>query len=107
MSLNLRDLAYELDGYREQVENDEEPDDQDRFEALIDLEKYVGDLHVAHRRVALLTEDEHTDYVRDLYEENIPPNIAVHVDWKAVADDDLTDWTCIEFDGETYYTRDV
>lgn len=113
-SRDLRDLANELDDLREQRENDGSDDEHDaeRLAALEGLERDLGDLHIAaNHGVYLIHEDDFADHARDQAEELIGQDMRqwpfTCIDWDQAADDLKHDYTVIEFDGNTFYTRDV
>lgn len=114
MPLDFRALALELDDLRTRAEEDPAvvlpADDLARVHELENLAEYVGgDLHVAaNHGVTLLDESEAKREIRDGAEDEAQlGTFGPYIDWDRFCDDALSDWTVIEFDGETYYTRDV
>lgn len=109
MSIDLKELAEELDELREEF--DLGPEGKERMEALATLEQELGgDLHIASRNVTLIHENDFKkyaqDYARDmgLKTDGWPYD---SINWEEAADDLKPDFTSVDFDGESYYTRDV
>ena len=113
--LDLRDLAKELDDLetRDLNANDLDEDEQARFAELKKLQDQVGgDLHTAaNNEPALIPDSEFEEYTRELCEDihgkalreaGFPFN---HIDWASAAKELQSDYTDIEFDGETYWWR--
>lgn len=113
--LDLKRLADELDVLRERVQDGEtlDEEEQDRLMALERLENSLGDLYGASDDgVYLIPKDEFKDYCRDLAEDcgylNGKDNpLLNYVDWDAWAEDCSTDYSLVEFEGQSYYTRDI
>jgi hypothetical protein len=105
-------LAQELDDLRAEAEETAlEPDDREHLDALLALEETLGDLHVAENHgVSLIVERDFKQYAIDMAEDmglKIDGWPYDAIDWHDAAEELKMDYTVIEFDGETYYTRDV
>lgn len=120
--LDVRELAEELDELRERIQDWRDkasqsewvPDEDDlaREKALELLENALGgDLHVFVNHGGQLVEDSDRKQIAQDAAEDQGVDFSswpyTAIDWTEATDDYFTDWTCIEFDGETYWTRDV
>lgn len=115
-NLNLKALAKELDDLREMKEEMEESGklndyfDSDRFQDLESLEHVLGDLHIASREKNLIHEDDWREYAQtladDIYDLRNMGTLANYIDWDAWADDLQSDYSCVDFEDETYYYQD-
>lgn len=119
-SLDLSELAEELDELRDRREfAAENPDDDDaepleadeeaRYEALAGLESELGDLHIASRNKGpFIAEVDFEDYAAEVAEDLgvVSRDCAHYLDRARWADDLQSDYSSVEFDGETYYYSD-
>jgi hypothetical protein len=108
--MNLRELAEELDELREEFDLGVEG--KERLEELSTLEKTLGgDLHAAaNHGMSLIAEGDFKQHAMEMaenlgHEINGWPYDAI--DWDEAADTLKSDYTAVEFDGETYYTTDL
>lgn len=112
--LDLKELADELDDLRGR-ENDEDwpldEDDEDRLKALSKLEDELGDLHVASRyKSPMCSDSDWREYCEEMADDcgmcERNSTLANYVDWDRWADDCQSDYSSVEFDGETYWYHD-
>ena len=103
--LDTRDLLEELEQLNSQEELSEE--EVERRSDLLVLQKEIG-LEFRHG-VTLFTEQEAEDYFREMAEDcgmiDKSNNLGDYIDWERWADDCLSDYTSVDFNGETYYYR--
>jgi antirestriction protein len=103
-------LADELDELREARADGDEDYDEDRLEALEDLEEQLfaeGDLHRAAASGPFIAEGRSfEDYAMEVAEETLGIDVsawpAFHIDWERAARDLQMDYTAVEFEGTTY-----
>jgi hypothetical protein len=119
MSLDIRSLANEWEDLNTEIEDseaqEEEPDEgdverRDKLQELADELGY-GDLNdVLEAGIDLIAEDEFEDHAREVAEDLLGVNTndwpMTCIDWKRAAEEMQTDYTTIEWDGDTYWTRD-
>jgi hypothetical protein len=86
-------------------------DEEERLKSLEDLENTLGDLHVAaNHGVTLIADGSFKDHAMDVAEsmgalgKGWPFDC---IDWERAADQLKVDYSIVEFEGETYYTRDL
>ena len=113
--LDLRNLARELEDLQDRHDDPEadplDDDELDRLNALLKLEKDLGDelIDAARNEPTLIPEDRWVEYWKEYAEDagycskNNP--LSDHIDWKSWADEALCDYTEVEFEGVTYYYR--
>lgn len=105
-----RDLYEEFDGLRDRNDSaangSQDEDDQldeiemARLEALEDLFDTIDE------NTALIEVSTFEDYVRELAEEGADlGSMSIYIDWEHYARDMSTDYSVIEFAGDTYYYR--
>jgi len=104
--LDMDDLATELDELRE-ARDDGEEYDEDRLEALEDLEAELGNLNAAREMGPFIAEGRSfEDYAMEVAEEILGIDVsawpAFHIDWERAANELQMDYTAVEFDGTTY-----
>jgi len=109
-NLDLKELWEEIEDFRlNQISNKK----SDREKDLDLLEKNLGcSLYEAWKQnVNLISEADFKDFAMEeakcLSEVNFNDWPYNRIDWDQAAEDLKSDFTCIEFDGATYYTRDV
>ena len=86
---------------------DWERDELDDLKALAEDGENIGDWQYG---ATLIRDSYFVDYARELAEDigaidRDAPWPARHIDWEAAADELQTDYTSVEFDGVTYWTR--
>lgn len=112
--LDIRDIIARFEQLEEDEQRDEEEETEFRqLESLLDDcrgcggdEQWRGDWYP----VTLIHGRYFVKYAQELAEDcgmvaddaRWPNN---HIDWEAAADELLQDYTIIDYDGETYYTR--
>ena len=106
--LDVKELAEELDDLKAADEEGEEID-EDRLSELEDLETELGDLHLASRdKEPFVNDRDFREYAMEQAEEM---GITTrgwpfdYIDWDAAADALQSDYTSVEFDGQTYWYR--
>jgi len=114
-SLDLRDLAEELEGLKEKLSNSGfSHTDQIRLSALKELENQLDSslIEASDNEPQIIHEDEWLDYCKQLASDcdfiggkvkNNP--LLYHIDWESWADEVMTDYECIVFDGNQYMYR--
>ena len=106
--LDMNALADELDELREARDDGDEDYDEDRLEALEDLEAQLedGDLHRAAPSGPFIAEGRSfEDYAQEVAEDmgiDVASWPAFHIDWERAAHELQMDYTAVEFDGTTY-----
>jgi hypothetical protein len=61
--------------------------------------------------VTIIHEDYFTQYVEDYCKElgyisdDLPSFIEYNIDWDGVAEDFMSDYACVDYDGASYYVR--
>lgn len=107
---DLNDEIDELEALRDRAAEEGDPfsaypDECKRYQALIALRDDIGSEW--RHGVALIPESEFEDYAQQLAEDcyEIPDTFAPYIDWSRWADDVRSDYSCVEFDDETYYFR--
>ena len=114
-TIDIRDVIERFEELRDSCDenfNAEEYEEFHRLKSLLEEckgkggdEKWEGDWYPG----ILIHESYFTDYAQELCEEcgdvsgDLPFYIVV--DWEATAKNIQQDYTCIDFDGETYWTR--
>ena len=113
--LYIRDLDEELDELQERADDDSgedgsstDPlgdDERERLDALIALKANMGSEW--DDGVSLISESDFEDYARDMAEDlyGLDACQSLPVDWERWAFEVQTDYSVVEFDGETYYYR--
>jgi hypothetical protein len=107
--LDIDDLADELDDLREARDDGDEDYDEDRLEALLDLDDQLdGGLAAARNMGPFIAEGRSfEDYAMELAEETLGIDVgswpAFHIDWERAANELAMDYTSVEFEGTTYY----
>lgn len=107
--IDSRDLETYIDHMREDIPSEEWPGEmQPVLEFAEEFKDYCPDYDYG----GFAIHDMHfTEYVRDMVIEGgyitdeLPWWISSHIDWEGVADEVKMDYSAIEFDGETYWTR--
>lgn len=113
MSLDLKELAEELDELREREDDADNPldeEDKERLQALSDFEGEIGDLHLAHKNIgSVIAESDWKDYCEDTaYDIGMCERgsmLANYVDWERWAENCKSDYSSADFEAETYYWR--
>lgn len=122
---DIENEIEDLEGRISELEEDATLDTDDRDDAIgnitSDIDDLKNDRYFALESLiddlptyidTLIPEDEMEDYVKRLYEDtydldfsDLPYNISsnISIDWEQVAHDASHDYSCIEFDGETYF----
>lgn len=105
--LDMDDLATELDELREARDDGDEDYDEDRLEALEDLEAEIGKLSAARDMGPFIAEGRSfEDYAMEVAEETLGIDVgswpAFYIDWERAANELQMDYTAVEFDGTTY-----
>jgi hypothetical protein len=111
--LSLDDLAAEYEDLQGLAEAEElEEGDADRMNAIHALAEELGfaDIAEAARSAdTLIAEDDFEDYIRDSAEGMFDVDMNSWpfscIDWSRAAEEAQHDYTAIEFDDTTYYTR--
>jgi len=112
--LSLSDLAEEYDDLRmEQDESGGDELDSKRMKQIQELATELGydNIENASRGESpdLIEEGDFEDYIRDEAEAMTDVDMSVWpfncIDWERAASDAQTDYSSVEFDGDTYYYR--
>ena len=111
-SNDLLDLAQELFDLRE-TEGPLREHELERLHDLVALEHAVGGSldDAANENIYLIHDTNFEAHARELARDMTGKSIDFWpmscIDWKQAADELMADYTSIDFDGETYYTRDL
>jgi antirestriction protein len=114
-SLDLRDLATELEDLRGRAQDPDDTLDEDELERLVDLvalEDEIGDLNLYsdHSGPEMIREDTFVEYAKELADDMgaVPAEFswpASYIDWEAAARDLAMDYSLVRFDGRDWYVR--
>lgn len=101
----------EIDGFRDiDFENE---DFYDEFEIQIgeyeEVKSFCEEVE-NYRGETIIHEGDFEDYCRDFVEEcydlsGVPDFVKDNIDWDGVAEDIKSDYSAVEYDGETFYVR--
>jgi len=110
--LDVRDLGKELNNLMEFPD-----EDQDRLDALLALCKELSiepDELIRYNEPCLIPDDCFEEYARDLADDCGLLDAKVGsrwpytcIDWKLASEELQYDYTSVEFDGETYWIRNI
>jgi hypothetical protein len=108
-TLQVDDLAKELEDLQEQKELGDELLDEERLADLLELEDELGDLRTGHAQYAqMIAARDFVEYAQEFAAEigadsNDWPYDSI--DWKAAAEDLAIDFSQVEFDGKDWLVR--
>jgi len=92
----LRDMEAQVEKKAKEIEEWQDKN-QERLDDLTQCLAYLND-------DTLISEDSFTEYVQELAEDVDIPSWIV-IDWEATASDVMSDYTAVDFDGETWLVR--
>lgn len=104
----LEDAETALQEAKDSLQEFEESDDFKEMKELLDMSEEISEWRYGD---ALIPADGWVDYVRDLVEDlgYISKDFPwwIEVDWEKTADNISQDYSTIDYQGETYYYRNV
>lgn len=104
-TIDSRELETYIDHMREELPPEEL---QSVLDFAAEFKDYADDYDYGE---VAIHDDYFTEYTKELVcdvgylPDNLPWWIANHIDWSGVADELKMDYSAIEFDGQTYWTR--
>lgn len=108
--IDSRDLIDRIEELESIKVIDREPDEQDELDELYEFAEEAQNVTSEWEHGATLIRDDHfEDYARELVTDigYIPEDLPgwIEINWEATADNLKTDYSSIEFRGETFWVR--